>query len=98
MILEPSKVLKLVALMLHTVPARKTTIEMRITGLLPIHKAVGIQKRLETPSAKTAHEISPARVLKPTWNSSANSTKPVERPAAYKFPRKTKTQMFPRQV
>lgn len=55
--------------------------EMITTGRLPIHMANGIQNRLETPRAKTAHETRLVRGAKLTWNSWAKRGKPVVMPA-----------------
>lgn len=63
--------------------------EIKITGRLPMHIAVGIQKRLEIPSANTGQATRPVSVSNSTWKSWANEAKPVERPAAYRFPMKS---------
>ena len=48
-----------------------------MTGRFPIHIARGIQKRFETPRAKTAHETISVNGPKPTRNSIAMSSNPV---------------------
>jgi hypothetical protein len=55
--------------------------EMMITGLFPMHIASGIQKRLETPRAKTDQEMISVSGPNPTRNSIAISSKPVVMPA-----------------
>ena len=76
----PSRLWIVGALKLQISPPRKITMEMRITGRLPMHIARGIQKRLETPKAKTDQDIMSVRGPKPMRNSIAMSSKPVVMP------------------
>ena len=56
-ILDPRRLLKFLALVLQILPTRNMTIDIKVTVLFPIQSAVGIQKRFETPRAKTTQEI-----------------------------------------
>jgi hypothetical protein len=77
----PRRPLILVALKDQMEPAKKTRRESRMQGRLPMHMARGIQKRFETPSAKTDQEMRFVRGPVPTRNSIARASKPVVIPA-----------------
>jgi len=78
---EPNKLVTVRALKLQIVPPRKMSIDIMMTGLLPMHMANGIQTKFEIPSANTDHETRSIKGAKLTWNSPAMASKPVVMPA-----------------
>jgi len=93
---EATRLLKVVALILQMQPARKTIKEAIIVGRFPKQIAVGVQKTLPMPRAKTGYEMMSTSWALSTWNSIASAPKPVVMPAAYMLARKTMRQILPR--
>jgi hypothetical protein len=63
---EATRLLKVVALMLQMVHAKKTMRATIIVGRFPKQTAVGVQKTFPTPKAKTGYDIVLTNLALPT--------------------------------